>query len=156
MNIHQYGGVPLKQGHETDAGWDIYAAEDLQVYQSQSVLLLTGVHLALPDDVFAMVCSRSGLASKGLVVGNAPGIIDPGYRGEILVNMHYRGPTRTPNEISNQSVLPSYFIRKGDKVAQIVFRKTVAVELTQVQFRGEFDSMDETSRAAEGHGSTGR
>jgi len=64
----------------------------------------------LPDDVMGLVCSRSGLASRGIVVNNAPGIIDADYTDEVkIILMNQTDDVHQVND--------------GDKVAQLVFTK---------------------------------
>jgi len=70
----------------------------------------TGIWVEMPDDVMAMVCSRSGLASRGIVVNNAPGIIDADYKDEVKVIL------------MNQTD-DIYPVNDGDKIAQLVFTK---------------------------------
>jgi dUTP pyrophosphatase len=146
MNIYQYGGTALSKGHPDDAGWDLHAGENLTVHVGESILLKTGIYLAMPKGTYGMVCSRSGLASRGLVVGNAPGIIDCGYRGEILINMHYRGDGEGDDAMH---------IRVGTRVAQIVFQNLPPSEVSQVQFLHLLDQFWHSSRGQGGHGSTG-
>jgi dUTP pyrophosphatase len=67
---------------------------------------------------------------------NAPGVIDPGYTGEVLVNLVNFGPD-------------FYTVCRGDKIAQLIIHKTVEVDWQPVT---EFE---ETQRGAHGHGSTG-
>ena len=76
-----------------DAGCDLRAniSKSLTIEPWESVWVGTGVHLAMPEGMFALQAPRSGLScNHGLTLANAPGIIDPGYRGEIqckLVNL---------------------------------------------------------------------
>lgn len=75
---------------------------------SGPVLLMTGLFVALPFDSCMRILSRSGLAKKGLIVTNAPGIIDSDYRHEVGVMV---------NNISDEPIM----IRNGDRVAQAEF-----------------------------------
>lgn len=97
---------------EKSAGYDLRASEDVSLLPGQVVVVPTGVFLEIPADVMAMVCSRSGLASRGIVVNNAPGIIDADYTDEVKVIL------------MNQTDQPVSFTA-GDKVAQLVFTKWV-------------------------------
>lgn len=120
-----------------DAGADIRASEHAIIGAGQRKLVKTGIKLALPEDVVALVHPRSGLALKhGITVLNAPGTIDSNYRGEIGVILH-----NTSHEIFN--------VEPGDRIAQLVFQRVLSVEFEQV------DSLDETSRGENGFGSTG-
>ena len=85
-----------------------------------------------------MICSRSGLVAKhGVAVANAPGIIDSGYTGEILVALINHGRK-------------AYQIDPGDRIAQIVFGRVDLVEVVGG------DTLESDSRGDGGHGSSGR
>ncbi|MDQ3934501.1 MAG: dUTP diphosphatase [Actinomycetota bacterium] len=75
--------------HETDVAVDLYARLDMTLSAvTGSRAIPTGIAVAVPEGHVGLVCSRSGLAaSQGLFVLNAPGLIDPGYTGEIIVIM---------------------------------------------------------------------
>lgn len=90
------------------AGYDLRCSEDFTLNHGSVVIVPTGVYLQMPMNMCAMVCSRSGLATKGVMVVNAPGIIDPDYANEVKVIL-----TRvTPGSIS---------FTAGDRIAQLVF-----------------------------------
>jgi dUTP pyrophosphatase len=95
---------------EKSAGYDLRISEDAGLLPGQIKVVSTGVWLEMPADVMAIVCSRSGLASRGIVVNNAPGIIDADYNHEVKVIL------------MNQSDEPVSFTA-GDKIAQLVFTK---------------------------------
>ena len=121
-----------------DAGADLRAAHGYIIYPGERKLVMTGVKLALPDNVVALVHPRSGLALKqGLTVLNTPGTIDSNYRGEIGVILY--------NSDKDRSVE----IEVGDRIAQLVFQEVLNVKFEQV------DSLDSTNRGDGGFGSTG-
>ena len=124
--------------HPGDAGADLVAAEDVELAPGERRLVPTGVALALPDGYVGLVHPRSGLAHRlGVTVLNAPGTVDAGYRGEILVNLVNHDPAATVK------------ISRGDRIAQLLVQR---VE------RATFHAVDElpgTVRGAGGHGSTG-
>ena len=97
---------------EKSAGYDLRAGDDANLLPGQVAVVGTGVFLEMPADVMAMVCSRSGLASRGIVVNNAPGIVDADYKDEVKVIL------------INQTDQPVSF-NAGDKIAQLVFTKWV-------------------------------
>lgn len=131
-----------KYAHEGDAGADICASETVTIRYGERQLVRTGVRLALPDDVVAMVCSRSGLAHKnGLIVANAPGIIDSGYRGEIMVNLLNTGKE-------------DFVVCPGMRIAQLVLLPFVSATFLPVE-KEVFDELEETERGEGGHGSSG-
>jgi dUTP pyrophosphatase len=71
----------------------------------------TGLFFALPKDSTMLVCSRSGLAAKGIQVINAPGIIDSDYRDEVCVLLAYIAPPDSA----------AVMINHGDRIAQLLF-----------------------------------
>lgn len=158
----------LSRGTEHSAGYDIYAdiGSPRTIEPGQRWQVRTGLHLAMPPGVFAMLTSRSGLATKhAICVVNAPGIVDADYRGEVLVHLvnHDR-----------QDHVP-YTINPGDRIAQVLFvpvlpdfveifhtfsqwtnALTSPHQLWQPQRVNSVEELGETSRGAGGHGSTGR
>ena len=82
-------GVPLPSyAHPGDAGADLTTAEDVELGPGERALVRTGIAIALPDGYAAFVHPRSGLAAKhGVTLVNAPGTVDAGYRGEIMVTL---------------------------------------------------------------------
>ncbi|MCF1694294.1 dUTP diphosphatase [Corynebacterium argentoratense] len=134
--IAHIGPAPMK-AHPTDAGYDLVATAAKTLAPGQHALIPTGLHINLPAGTVGYVCPRSGLAANcGITVLNAPGVIDPGYTGEVLVNLVNFGPD-------------SYTIHPGDRIAQLIIHQTVEVDWQHV---AEFD---ETQRGNNGHGSTG-
>lgn len=102
------------------------------------MLVKTGLAIELPKGWEAQVRSRSGLAYKhGVVVLNSPGTIDEPYRGEIGIILINHGTE-------------PYTITKGDRIAQLVLRRTEDVVPVFV------DELTETERGEGGFGSTGR
>ncbi len=135
------GNAPT-YAHEGDAGADIRSNETVTLQPGERKLVGTGLRVALPNDVVAMVCSRSGLAHKnGLMVVNSPGIIDSGYRGEVKVNLVNLGDE-------------PFTVEDGMRIAQLVVTPFVSVEYLEV-IDGAFDKMKDTPRGASGHGSSG-
>jgi dUTP pyrophosphatase len=124
--------------HPGDAGADLVAAEDVELPPGARSLVRTGVALALPDGYVGLVHPRSGLAVRlGVTVLNAPGTVDAGYRGEILVNLINHDPAATVK------------ISRGDRIAQLVVQRVERAVFVAV------DELSDTARGAGGHGSTG-
>lgn len=123
--------------HPGDAGMDLFCAEDLLLRPGERALAPTGIAMAIPEGYEGQVRPKSGLALKqGLTVLNTPGTVDAGYRGEVGVILINLG--QEPAEI-----------RRGQKIAQIVFTKveSAGLEITE--------HLDSTRRGAGGFGSTG-
>lgn len=120
------------------AGMDLHALKPVTIPSRGWRLVETGVSIALPAGYEAQIRPRSGLAARyGVTVLNAPGTIDSDYRGEIKVCLINHSPN-------------AFVVRKGDRIAQMVFAPVVRAKWVQV------DSLDETERGAGGFGSTGR
>jgi dUTP pyrophosphatase len=124
--------------HEGDAGADLHAAVDVELKPGARALVPTGIAIALPPGFVGLVHPRSGLAAKlGVTVLNAPGTVDAGYRGEILVNLVNHDP--------NQPAL----IRRGDRIAQLVVQRVERADFQEVT------QLPPSARGSGGHGSTG-
>ncbi len=124
--------------HPGDAGADLVAAQDVEIPAGQRRLVPTGVAVALPPGYVGLVHPRSGLANRlGVTVLNAPGTVDAGYRGEILVNLVNHDPVTTAQ------------IRRGDRIAQLVIQRVERAEFHIVT------ELPDSARGAGGHGSTG-
>jgi dUTP pyrophosphatase len=124
--------------HPGDAGADLVAAEDVELAPGARALVRTGVAIALPEGFVGLVHPRSGLAARlGVTVLNAPGTVDAGYRGEIMVNLvnHDRAGTAK--------------ISRGDRIAQLVVQRVERAAFQPV------DELPDSRRGAGGHGSTG-
>jgi dUTP pyrophosphatase len=127
-----------KAAHPGDAGLDLRAVEPAKVAPGERAMIPTGLAVAIPDGYAGLVLPRSGLASKqGLTLANAPGLIDAGYRGEVIVAV--------VNLDRDQAVT----IEAGDRIAQLV-----VVALPQVSPRFVQELPDST-RGTGGFGSSG-
>lgn len=122
--------------HPGDAGMDLYAADGALV-TGETVLIPTGVAIAVPDGHVGLVCPRSGLSKHGVTVANAPGVVDSGYRGELMVRL------------TTTSTTP-YRVHFGDRVAQLLIIPILRPKITLVEH------LDNTERGTGGFGSTGR
>lgn len=126
------------RAHADDAGWDLRAAIPAVVPSGAIRLISTGIYIDLPPGTYGMICSRSGLVAKhGVAVANAPGIIDSGYTGEVLVALINHG-------------WEAYTVNPGDRIAQIVFGRNDLVMVSGG------DTLESDSRGDGGHGSSGR
>ncbi len=139
--LEHHRGLPLPTYATSHAsGLDLHAAveESLRLDPLQRALIPTGICLELPKGFEAQVRPRSGLAWRhGLTLLNTPGTIDSDYRGEIQVLMVNLGED-------------PYWIRRGDRIAQLVVQPVVRVRLCVE------DRLQNTQRGAGGFGHTGR
>jgi dUTP pyrophosphatase len=121
-----------------DAGADLHAASDVVLAPGERALVATGIAIALPSGYAGFVHPRSGLAARcGLSIVNAPGTIDAGYRGEIVVCLVNLDP-RTPIRIS-----------RGDRIAQLVVQRVEQARFVEVEH------LPAAERGTSGYGSTG-
>lgn len=120
--------------HETDAGLDIYSTEDINIRPGETILIKTGLKVAIPVGYELQVRPKSGISLKTkLRVANTPGTIDSGYRDEIgIIIENIEQPIQdisyhfdTNNKIVIDSILHgrTYSIEKGQKIAQLVLNK---------------------------------
>lgn len=132
-------GLPVPSyARAGDAGADLHCTTDVVLAPGERVVVGTGVAIALPPGYAGFVHPRSGLAARtGLSIVNAPGTVDAGYRGEILVcliNLDPRDELR---------------LRRGDRIAQLVVQKVEYARFVEVA------ELPSSERGAGGHGSTG-
>ncbi|GAA2949711.1 dUTP diphosphatase [Glutamicibacter bergerei] len=124
--------------HPSDAGADLHARESAVLQPGERALIRTGLAIALPHGYVGLVHPRSGLAAKhGITVVNAPGTVDAGYRGEIMVTL------------LNTDNTNAFEVKRGDRIAQLVIQKVELAQFEQVQ------TLDDTARGTGGFGSTG-
>jgi dUTP pyrophosphatase len=126
------------QAYEGDAGLDLVACDRLELGPGERGVAGTGIAIAVPEGWAGLVLPRSGLAAKhGLTVVNSPGLIDSGYRGEVMVIL------------LNTDERSSLVVEPGMRIAQLVLVEATGVRLV------EQDELSETERGARGHGSSG-
>ena len=122
------------RGSRDSAGLDLYAATDVTIKANSTALLPLGISVSIPRGFYGQIASRSGLATKGLVV--EAGVIDSDYRGEIKVLLY------------NHSHSP-YEVKVGDRVAQLIIIPVLMIEPAVAE------ALEETLRGESGFGSTG-
>lgn len=126
-----------KKGSKYSAGVDLYSISDYNLKPKSTTVLSTGIGLIFPEGTYGQVASRSGLASKGIVVHG--GVIDSDYQGEIKVILY------NTNEME-------YSISKGDRIAQVICQKIELIsKIEEIDF---FPQVSE--RNTQGIGSTGK
>jgi dUTP pyrophosphatase len=128
-----------RRAHDDDAGLDLHAAESATLDPGARVSVGTGLAVEIPPGNAGLVLPRSGLAAKhGIALVNAPGLIDPGYRGELRVLL------------LNTDRDQAFEIEPGDRIAQLLLVPFVAAAPVEVGALGE------TERGLAGFGSSGR
>lgn len=142
--LHEDAILPRRWSDDA-VGWDVHAhlisesgrPNKCIVAPNSTRNVPTGLLIEPPPGYFVMVCSRSGLASKSIVVMNAPGIVDPDYRGELRV-LVYNGSHET------------YYVQHQERIAQLFLVPVTPMTVI------EMDELSPTDRGGAGFGSTGR
>lgn len=129
------GAYMPSRGHGTDAGLDLRTPKDVTVPAYGSVIVDTGVHVALPQGCAGLLVSKSGLNVRNDITST--GLIDEGYTGSIVVKLYNHGGG-------------DYQLAAGDKITQLVVIPVVCESLEQVS------AFNATERGDNGFGSTGR
>ncbi len=125
------------------AGMDLYSSNDksILIHPGGWKLIPTDIRLQIPEGYEAQIRPRSGLVSKhGVTVLNTPGTIDSDYRGTVGVILYNAGKER-------------FYVNRGDRIAQMVFKKYERVNLVEVMTVEELEASD---RGEGGFGSTGK
>lgn len=126
-------------------GMDVFAflltesgrATSRAIHQKAVTPVPTGLIVRPPFGYYVQVCSRSGLAQKGVFVANAPGIIDVDYSGELIVLL-FNGSYET------------HYVAHEHRIAQLILCPIVRSGIAE-----DFDSPAPVGRGASGFGSTG-
>ena len=141
IQIRKLSNEVLTPKYETlgSSGMDLAAhiEQDIIIEPGDKALIPTGISLSIPRGYEVQIRPRSGLAAKkGITVLNTPGTIDADYRGEIkiiLINLSK----------------DKFFVKKGERIAQMVVCPVVQAQLEEVQ------ELSVTIRGTGGFGSTG-
>ena len=134
-----------------DAGMDLTAtSKEVDKYGNQSYG--TGLAMEIPFGCVGLIFPRSSVSKYCLDLANAVGVIDSGYRGEIICKFkptpQFSQPTN-PENFNTDISLYNESYEVGDRVAQIMI-----IPIPQVQFK-EVENLDETERGDGGFGSSG-
>jgi dUTP pyrophosphatase len=128
--------VPTR-AYDGDAGLDLAACERVELAPGERALVPTGLAVAIPEGYAGFVQPRSGLAAKhGISIVNTPGLVDSGYRGELLVNL------------VNTDRRQPFVVEAGMRIAQLVVLPVPEVDLVEV------DELPATERGVRGFGSS--
>jgi dUTP pyrophosphatase len=133
--LSDYATIPT-QATKFAAGYDLYASEDAVVVCGSRKLIKTNISMEITPGYYGRIAPRSGLAYKSGIDVLA-GVIDSDYRGDIGVILY-----NTDKNID-------FEIKKGDRIAQIIFEACYSATLNTVE------NLDNTLRQGGGYGSTG-
>jgi dUTP diphosphatase len=137
IRLSEKATLPTR-AHDDDAGLDLYAAEKAMIVPGARVSVGTGLAVAIPEGLAGLVLPRSGLALKhGITLINSPGLIDPGYRGEVRV------------VLLNTDQTIDFHCTPGDRIAQLLLVPIARARPLPA------DELDESTRGAGGFGSSG-
>lgn len=125
------------QAYDGDAGLDLSACDAVRLEPGERAVVSTGIAVEIPEGYAGFVQPRSGLAARhGVGVVNSPGLIDPGYRGEVLV------------VVLNTDTREPFVVEPGMRIAQLVVVPVASVRLVEV------DELATSERGARGLGSS--
>ena len=111
-----------ERAHTGDAGYDLRSVEEMELVPGGRALVRTGISVALPSGYAGLVLPRSGLAVRhGISLVNAPGLIDSGYRGEILI------------PLINHDRQEIFRVEEGTSIAQLVLVRAGEAAFEEVE-----------------------
>jgi dUTP pyrophosphatase len=133
------GATVPERAYAGDAGLDLAACDRVELAPGERALVGTGLAVAIPDGYAGFVQPRSGLAARhGITIVNTPGLVDSGYRGEIMV------------ALLNTDREQAFAVEPGMRIAQLVVVPVPGVVPV------EHEELPGTARGDRGHGSSGR
>jgi dUTP pyrophosphatase len=130
--LHKDAVIPTK-AHATDAGCDLYATSCH--YDNGLIIYGTGIAVEIPEGYVGLVFPRSSIANTHLTLSNSVGVIDSGYRGEVMAKFR-KGGSRGYNV--------------GERIAQLIILPYPEVVCE------EADELSESDRGTGGYGSSGK
>ena len=126
VKIIREGALAPTKAHATDAGYDLYSAEQVSLGPKCHVIVKTGIAVAIPEGYYGRFAPRSGLSVKYCVEVGA-GVVDSGYRGEIMVHLYSHGGKRL-------HIVP------GDRIAQLIITPCASPVIQTVDMLPSSDS----------------
>ncbi len=138
LALHPDARVPVS-AYEHDAGLDLCSVGGYTIEPGRRAIVHVGLAIEIPTGHAGLVIPRSGLAARhGITILNAPGLVDAGYRGELMVALH------------NTDLDESFVVVPGDRIAQLVIIALPAVRPVEVA------ALSLSARGVAGFGSSGR
>ena len=133
--IRESAFLPTK-AHATDAGYDLYA-DSIGYDDCGNVVYGTGVAVEIPKGYVGFVFPRSSIARTGLILSNAVGVIDSGYRGEIMAKFR-------------RAQVPAEEYKLGERIAQLII-----IPYPEIEFELS-NELTDSDRGSGGYGSSGK
>lgn len=139
--LHEGASLPPRV-HPGDVGFDLAALTDAVIPPGELVDIPTGVHLALPDDTWVLLTSRSStFRNQRLLI--LDGVIDSGYRGELFISAYNLSHRRAE-------------VQAGQRLAQVIPHRNITRDYEIVPINPhQFDALPHDGRGSAGFGSTG-
>lgn len=131
----QQGAVLPTKAHATDAGYDLYAASK-KYDDVGNVVYGTGIAVEIPRGYVGLVFPRSSIARTSLTLSNSVGVIDSGYRGEIMAKYRI-------GRIGAE-------YQRGERIAQLIIMPYPEIEFVEVE------ELSDSDRGTGGYGSSGK
>lgn len=125
--------LPTK-AHATDAGWDLYA-HSMKFDNDNNIVYCTGMAFEIPQGYVGLLFPRSSNAKKDLILSNSVGVLDSGYRGEVLFKFKFYHDGK--------------WYKVGDRIGQLIIMPYPEIEFEVVE------ELSDTDRGTGGYGSTG-
>jgi dUTP pyrophosphatase len=135
--VDEFATLPRKANPD-DAGFDLSSCVDIIIPPKDRKIVNTGIVISIPENTYARIAPRSGLAAKhGIDV--LAGVVDRGYTGKVMVILY------------NTSDVP-FEIKVGDRIAQLILESIVQTEVVEID---NFAELSISSRGDKGFGSSG-
>lgn len=157
--LHHQAITPF-QSKPGDAGLDLTCVEEpkFEIIGSDYCLVCkTGLAIEIPEGYVGLIFPRSSIRKTGLMLTNSVGVIDSGYRGEIIFSFKglNEGLGRSLSQLNEDLEIDLHedeniYYHKGDRIGQLIVMPVPHVKLTETR------DLTETERGNNGHGSTGK
>lgn len=145
--------VMPKKAHPTDAGFDLVATS-VEYDKTGSIVYGTGLAFEIPEGYVGLVFPRSSIYKQDLMLTNAVGVIDSGYRGEVMAKFKAAPYLLKKSDDVDlyTSKLPQFAntYHVGERIAQLVI-----MPIPEIEFE-EAEELTDTDRGTGGYGSTGK
>lgn len=146
--LHKDSVIP-KYAKNGDAGMDLTAVDCEYDSENGVFVYKTGLAFEIPEGYVGLLFPRSSIYKKSLILSNSVGVLDSGYRGEVMFKFRNRFRYMIYCYLFKSGIY-KYFYKKGDRIGQIII-----LPYPQIEFE-EVDKLNGTERGTGGYGSTGK